>query len=70
MGRPQPKLLSSVRARLRSRHYARPIEQSYIDWITRYVRFHQMRHPRELGPAGISAFLTHLAVDLKVAACT
>src|SRR6266540_2179209 len=70
MDQPQPKLLDQVRARLRSKHYARRTEQSYIDWITRYVRFHQMRHPRELGPADISAFLTHLAVDLKVAACT
>jgi integron integrase len=70
MGRPQPKLLDQVRARLRSKHYARRTEESYIDWITRYVRFHQMKHPRELGPADISAFLTHLAVDLKVAAST
>jgi len=70
MGQPQPKLLDQVRARLRSRHYARRTEQSHIDWITRYVRFHQMHHPRELGPADISAFLTHLAVELKVSAST
>jgi integron integrase len=70
MGQPQPKLLDQVRARLRSKHYARRTEQSYIDWITRYVRFHQMRHPRELGVADVSAFLTYLAVDLKVAAST
>ena len=50
--------------------YARRTEQSYIDWVTRYIRFHQTRHPRELGPADISAFLTHLAVDLQVAAAT
>ena len=69
-GRPQPKLLDQVRARLRSKHYARRTEESYIDWITSYVRFHQLRHPHELGAADISAFLTHLAVDLKVAAST
>ncbi len=70
MGQPQPRLLDQVRARLRSKHYARRTEESYIDWITRYVRFHQMRHPRELGPTDISAFLTYLAVELKVAAST
>ena len=70
MGQPQPRLLDQVRARLLSKHYARRTEESYIDWITRYVRFHQMRHPRELGPTDISAFLTYLAVELKVAAST
>jgi integron integrase len=69
-GKPQPNLLDQVRARLRSKHYARHTEESYIDWITRYVRFHQMQHPRELGAAGISAFLTYLAVELKVTAST
>jgi integron integrase len=66
----QPRLLEQMRALLRSKHYARRTEQSYIDWVTRYIRFHQTRHPRELGPAEISAFLTHLAVDLQVAAAT
>jgi integron integrase len=66
----QPRLLDQMRALLRSKHYARRTEQSYIDWVTRYIRFHQTRHPRELGLAEISAFLTHLAVDLQVAAAT
>ena len=66
----QPRLLDQMRALLRSKHYARRTEQSYIDWVIRYIRFHQTRHPRELGPAEISAFLTHLAVDLQVAAAT
>ena len=70
MSSPQPKLLDQVRALLRSKHYSRRTEQSYVDWITRYVRFHQLRHPRELGATDIAAFLTHLAVDLEVAAAT
>jgi integron integrase len=67
---PQPKLLDQVRALIRSKHYSRRTEQSYVDWVTRYVRFHNMRHPRELGAPEISAFLTHLAVELHVAAAT
>jgi integron integrase len=66
----QPKLLDLVRAVIRSKHYSRRTEETYIDWITRYVRFHKTRHPRELGSADITAFLTHLAVDLNVAAAT
>ncbi|HEX5690815.1 MAG TPA: integron integrase [Roseiflexaceae bacterium] len=65
-----PKLLDQVRALIRSKHYSRRTEESYVDWITRYIRFHQLRHPRELDASGISAFLSHLAVDLHVAAST
>lgn len=66
----QPKLLDQVRAVLRAKHYSRRTETSYVDWITRYVRFHKLHHPRELDAAAVSAFLTHLAVDLQVAAST
>jgi integron integrase len=66
----QPKLLEIVRAVIRGKHYSRRTEQSYVDWIKRYIRFHNTQHPRELGPDHISAFLTHLAVDLDVAAST
>lgn len=67
---PQPRLLDLVRTVIRSKHYSRRTEETYIDWITRYVRFHKTRHPLELGSADITAFLTHLAVDLNVAAAT
>jgi integron integrase len=63
-------LLSQVRDVLRSKHYALRTEQAYIDWIVRYVRFHQLRHPRDLNANAIAAFLTHLAVDGQVAAAT
>ena len=66
----QPKLLDLVRAVIRSKHYSRRTEETYVDWITRYVRFHKTQHPRELGSADITAFLSHLAVDLDVAAAT
>ncbi|MEW8053228.1 MAG: phage integrase N-terminal SAM-like domain-containing protein, partial [Candidatus Thiodiazotropha sp.] len=45
-------------------------EKSYIHWIRRFVRFHNRRHPKELGKQEIEAFLTHLAVDRKVSAST
>lgn len=45
-------------------------EQTYIYWITRYVRFHRLRHPREMAEPEVQAFLNHLAVVCDVAAST
>jgi hypothetical protein len=35
-----PKLLDQVRDKLRVKHYAIRTEQSYVDWIKRYIYFH------------------------------
>ena len=64
------KLLEQVRDVLRTKHYAYSTEQSYLDWIKRYILFHQKRHPNEMGEAEVEAFLTHLAVDGNVSAST
>jgi integron integrase len=45
-------------------------ETAYVGWIRRYILFHQKRHPAELGPAEVTRFLSHLAVDGQVAAST
>jgi len=65
-----PRLLDQLRAALRRKHYSIRTEEAYVSWTTRYIRFHQLRHPQELGAAEIEAFLTHLAVDEQVAAST
>jgi len=65
-----PKLLDQVRDKLRVKHYAIRTEQSYVDWIKRYIYFHDKTHPRELGAQDVEAFLTHLAVAGKVSAST
>ncbi len=70
MSAPPKKLLDVVRETMRSRHYALRTEEAYVDWIVRYVRFHRLQHPRELGAEAIAAFLTHLAVEGQVAAST
>lgn len=56
-----PKLLVQVRQAVRLRHYSPRTEESYVGWIRRYIRFHGMRHPRELGAAEVTRFLTALA---------
>ena len=65
-----PKLLDQVRDRLRLKHYSIRTEVQYVQWIRRFILFHAKRHPRELGPKEVEAFLTHLAVEGNVAAAT
>jgi hypothetical protein len=55
---------------IRRKPYAYRTEQTYCDWIKRYILFHNKRHPNEMGSAEIEAFLTHLAVEANVAAST
>jgi len=66
----EPKLLDRVRTALRARHYSIRTEQAYVGWIRRYIFFHDVRHPDEMGEKEINAFLSHLAVHGKVSAST
>lgn len=66
----KPRLLDQVRELLRVRHYSIRTEQAYVQWIRRFIVFHGMRHPNELGAEQVSAFLSHLAVQRHVAAST
>ena len=65
-----PRLLEQVRGRIRFKHYSIRTEQAYLDWIKRFIRHFGKRHPRDMGAAEVSAFLTHLAVEGRVAAST
>lgn len=64
----KPKLLDQVRNKCRLQHKSIRTEQAYVDWIRRFILFHNKRHPRDMGAAEIEAFLTHPAVAGKVAA--
>ena len=66
----QPRLLDQVRQRIRTRNYSIRTEKSYIDWIRRFILFHDKRHPREMGIVEVEQFLTNLAVERNVAAST
>ncbi|PZD72427.1 Tyrosine recombinase XerD [Acaryochloris thomasi RCC1774] len=64
------KLLDQVRDRLRVKHYAYKTEECYVNWIRRFILFHNKQHPNMMGPVEVEAFLTHLAVHDHVAAST
>lgn len=66
----KPKLLDQVRSVMRTAHYSHRTEESYCDWIRRFILFHAKRHPREMGEVEVGAFLTHLAVNRNVSAST
>ena len=65
-----PRLLDRLRAACRLRHYSLRTEQAYVGWARRYVRFHDLTHPDEMGATEVVAFLSDLAVHREVAAST
>jgi site-specific recombinase XerD len=68
--RDKPKLLDLVRDVIRRKHYSIRTEQAYVDWIKRFIIYHNKRHPAEMAEEEVAQFLTHLARDLDVAAST
>jgi len=66
----KPRLLQQVHAAIRRLHYSRRTEEAYVHWIKRFIFWSGKRHPASLGEAEVSAFLSHLAVELNVAAAT
>ena len=68
---PKLKLMDQVREVLRYHHYAYRTEQTYCQWILRYIHhFGGKTHPRYLGAKDIEAFLSHLATEGKVSGAT
>ena len=55
-----PKLLDRLRALIRAKHYSIRTERVYAFWVKRFIRFHGMRHPQEMGKIEVEAYLTHL----------
>jgi integron integrase len=66
----KPRLIDQTRNVLRLFHYSIRTEETYIQWIKRFIFFHNKRHPKEMGEKEARSFLTHLAVDKHVSAST
>ena len=62
-----PRILDQVRNTLRLNHYSIHTERTYIDWIKRYIAFHQMQsrddlvHILQQGGQGVSSSLDDLS---------
>jgi integron integrase len=65
-----PRLLDAVRAAIRLRHYSYRTEKAYVDWIRRFILYHERRHPRDMGGDEVRDFLSHLASERQVSPAT
>ncbi len=65
---PKLKLLDQIREVMRLKHYSIRTEQSYTDWVRRFIKFHGMKSREELlgGEPKVEAFLSDLAVRVPV----
>ncbi len=52
--------LEKIRQLMRVQHYAIRTEQSYIEWIKRFILFRGERHPKETGEKEVAAFFNSL----------
>jgi site-specific recombinase XerD len=59
----EKKLFDQVADALHVKHYSCRTEQTYVDWIRRYILFHNKRHPREMGETEVQVFITYLATE-------
>ncbi len=66
----EDELLRRLRHAVRLRHYSRNTEEAYASWVRRYLRFLRPRDPSSPDPVALTAFLTSLAIDGRVAAST
>ncbi len=68
---PELKLMDQVREVLRYHHYAYRTEQSYCQWILRYIRFYgTSTHPKDLSANDVERFLSDLVLRQSVSAST
>ena len=59
------RLLDQLRERSRHMHYSLRTEQAYVHWVTAFVRWHGLRHPREMGSAAGERYLSHLVSERR-----
>ncbi|OGP32616.1 MAG: integrase [Deltaproteobacteria bacterium GWC2_42_11] len=65
-----PIVLDKVREAIQSRHYSRRTEQTYVNWVKRFIHFHSNQNLLEMGEKEINAFLSHMAINEHVSAST
>ncbi len=64
------RFIDQFRSFIRYQNKSWATEKTYVHWVLRYIRFHNLKHPKELQAADIELFLTHLAVKNCVAPAT
>jgi len=70
VGEVEMRLIPRLSAALRLRQCSLATEKAYVRWTVRFIKFHGMRHPDELGEAEVVKFLNGLVVEGQVSAST
>ncbi len=63
-------LLQQLQSNMRLRQMSPRTIAAYTDWVRRYVRFHRLRHPAEMGDAEVRGFLAWLVERRRVSQST
>lgn len=66
----QPKLLDQLRHSIRNKHSSLSTERGYVYWARWYIRFHGLRHPKNMGADEIRALLSYLSHERNIAGAT
>jgi len=64
------KLMECLRDAIRARHFSPRTEETYCQWVRRFILFFGKRHPLEMGEGEINTFLSYLATKGQVSAST
>jgi len=64
------KLLDRIRREIRRRNYSYSTEKTYCQWVVRFVRYHKLTHPEDLGSRDIVQYLNFLANECNLSAST
>jgi integron integrase len=60
-------LIEAVKTEVRSRHYSYRTETTYLDWVRRFIAFHDYTNPTGLdAPTAVKTYLDYLAVEREV----
>lgn len=66
----QPRLKERLETTIRAQDKSPKTAKTYWYWIERFIRYHHIRHPLEMGEDEVRDFLSSLVVDRNHAAAT
>ena len=64
------RFIDGLRRDMREKGYAWQTEKTYVFWVVRFIRYHGMRHPQQMGAEQINAFLGMLGHDRSCSPAT
>jgi len=63
-------IFAKVRDEIRSRYYSIRTEETYLNWLKKFIKFHKHQDITQMGEVQVKAFLEYLAVKRNVSPAT